>query len=197
MVKSTFFLSLSLALTLSLLAFEKLPSEYQVVYGSPNAPIHVTEYFSLSCAKCIEGFRKDFPILKEAYIQNQQVHWRFHLNPADILTLQAMVCLEQLSPSEKRIFWEVVIDMMKTPEEGIAIMKIAMETLGKPTPKLGDPAYLKSTTSFKAAYRYLKQPGIIQDLPTVEINGKLYDEFPSRKFLEKQFSSLSSSKESP
>lgn len=178
-----------LVLGFSLSAFEKIPPQYQVTYGSPTAPIQVTEYFSLSCLKCLEGFKKDFKDLKEKYITSQKVYWVFHVNPADLLTLQAMVCLEKLSQHEKRIFWEVVLDTLNDPSEGSAIMQIAMETLGKPISQLQDISYLQNTASFKAAFKYLKQPDIIKDLPTVEINGKLHDEFPSRQFLEKQLSS--------
>lgn len=101
-----------------------------------------------------------------------------------------MVCLEKLSQKEKRIFWEVVLDTLDNPSEGATLMQIAMETLGKPIPQLQDISYLQTTPTFKAAFGYLKQPDIITDLPTVEINGVLHDEFPTRKFLEKQLSSL-------
>lgn len=171
-------------------AFEKLPSQYLVAYGNPQAPIQVTEYFSLSCAKCIENFRKDFKALKERYIDTQKAYWVFHLNPADLLTLQAMVCLENLSLEEKKIFWEVVLDTLENPSDGCLIMQIAMETMGKPLSQLKDPSYLQMTSSFKNAYHYLKQPGLVTELPTVEINGKIYDAFPHRQFVEKQLSSL-------
>ena len=69
-------------------------------------------------------------------------------------------------------------------------MEIAMEALGKSNSKLTDLAYLKNTASFKSAYEYLKQKDIVKEIPTIEINGKLHDEFPNRKFLEKQFASF-------
>jgi len=187
---SRFFFSIFfLMISFSLSAFEKIPPQYQVTYGSPTAPIQVIEYFSLSCFKCLQGFKKDFKDLKEKYINSQKVYWVFHLNPADLLTLQAMVCLEKLSSQEKRIFWEVVLDMLDDPSKGVLIMQIAMETFGKPISQLQDISYLQNTASFKDAFKYLKQPDIVKDLPTVEINGKLHDEFPSRQFLEKQLSS--------
>jgi hypothetical protein len=177
-------------------AFEKIPSQYHVTYGSPSAPIQVTEYFSLSCLKCLVSYRRDFKDLKAKYIDANNVYWTFHLNPADLLTLQAMVCLEKLSLKEKRIFWEVVLDTLDNPSEGATLMQIAMETLGKPIPQLQDISYLQSTSTFKAAFGYLKQSNIVTDLPTVEINGVLHDEFPTRKFLEKQLSFLTPNRKS-
>ena len=76
-------------------------------------------------------------------------------------------------------------------------MQIAMETLGSPQPQLEDLSYLKNTDSFKNALRYLKQADVIKEIPTVEINGKIYDEFPSRKFLGKQFDSLLMNRSQP
>ena len=181
-----------LTFSCSLFGFEKLPSNYQIAYGNPKAPIQVTEYFSLSCPKCLESFRNDFSDLKRNYIDSQKVYWVFHLNPADLLTLQAMVCLEKLSSEEKKIFWEVLIDALNDPSKGCIIMQIALEALGKPSPQLQDLSFLQNTPSFQSAYKYLKQPDIIKELPTLEINGKIHDEFPSRKFIEKQLNFLTS-----
>lgn len=183
--------ALFLITALSLSAFEKLPSHYQISYGNPQAPIQITEYFSLSCPKCLEIFRKDFEDFRRNYIDSQKVHWIFHLNPADLLTLQAMVCLEKLSLEEKRIFLEVIIDTLEDPAKGSIAMQIAMETFGKPIPQLQELSYLEKTSSFQSAYKYLKQSDVIRELPTVEINGKVHKEFPNRKFIEHQLSILS------
>lgn len=196
MAKRCIFLSLVLC-NFTLSAFEKLPSRYQVSYGNPDAPIHVTEYFSLSCPKCLESFRRDFKSLREKYIDSQKVYWAFHVIPADVLSLQAMVCLEQLPQKDKRIFWEVLLDTLDDLSEGALIMQISMEKLGNPNPELGDLSYLKSTESFQTAYRYLKQSDTIKELPTIEINGKIYDEFPTRKFIEKQLTSLLTNRTRP
>jgi len=190
MGKQLFFLASFWSFLCPLTAFEKLPPQYQVAYGNPKAPVQVVEYFSLSCLKCLESFRKDFQELREKYIETQKVYWVFHLHPADLLTLQSMVCLEKLSPTEKRIFWDVVIDSLENPSEGSTIMQIAMETFQKPIPQLQELSYLKNTHGFQAAYKYLKQTDVISELPTLEINGKVYDEFPHRKFIEKQLGSL-------
>lgn len=197
MVKTLFFLAAFGCFGGAVHAFEKLPQQYQVTYGNPKASVHIMEYFSLSCLKCLESFRKDFKTIKEKYIDSQNVYWVFHLHPADLLTLQSMICLEKLSPTEKRIFWEVLIETLEKPSEGCTIMQTAMEALGKPISQLQDLSYIKTTESFLSAYKYLKQTDVICDLPTLEINGKIYDEFPHRKFIEKQISSLTNPQANP
>lgn len=173
-----------------LIAMEKLPAQYLIAYGNPSAPIKVVEYYSLSCPKCLESIKKDFPELKKNYIASKNVFWIFHPHPADRLTLQAMICFEQLSDEEKRIFWEVVVENIEKPTDGCFIMQTAMEAFGKPIPHLSETKFLKETPSFKTAFTFLKQQNIVTELPTVEINEKIYEEFPSRKFLEAKFSSL-------
>ena len=173
-------------------AFEKIPSQYWVEYGNSTASIQVVEYFSLSCPKCLDGFIKDFTEQKEKYIKSGKVRWIFHPHPADILTLQAMVCLEILSTDEKRVFWEVIVEHLKTSgyQQGAQIMQVAMETFRKPVPDLRNLTYLENSTSFKTAFTYLKQPDVIRELPTIEINRKIFDEFPSHKFIDKQLTPL-------
>ena len=190
MGKKLLFLAIFGCMMGPLSAFEKLPNQYQVTYGNPKASIQVVEYFSLSCLKCLESFRKDFKELREKYIDTQKVYWVFHLHPADLLTLQSMMCLEKLSLAEKRIFWEVVIESLEKPSEGSTVIQIAMETFGKPISQLHDLSYIKNTDSFLSAYKYLKQTDVISELPTIEINGKVYNEFPNRKFIEKQIGFL-------
>lgn len=172
-----------------LVGFERLPAVYQISYGSLDAPLRVVEYLSLSCPKCLDAWNT-FKTLRPRYVASHQVHWTFHLHPADMLTLQALVCLHELPPTDRTLFFEVLLDTLEDPTEGCLHMQIAMEALGKPLPELDRIPYLKTTESFKTACTYLKQPDVVTELPTVEINGTLYDAFPNLKFLEKQFTAL-------
>lgn len=169
---------------------EKMPLTYQISYGDPKAPIHITEYFSLSCPKCIKCFLKDFKKLNDRYIKTGHVYFRFHPHPADLLTLQAMVCLEKLEPPDKIIFWEVFIERLKDLSEGCQVMQFTMDALEKPLPLLNQLDYLEKTHAFNMAYHYLSQRNIVREVPTVEINGTIYDEFPHFRFIEKKIKSL-------
>jgi len=197
MGKNKLFLVILIATCYQLFAFEKLPNQHLISYGNENAPLQVTEYVSLSCPKCLELFRKDFKALQSKHVSTQNVRWIFHPHPADLLTLQAMVCLEQLSPKEKTILWEVLMNNLTRPSDGCFILQTAMETFGKPILKLDNLEFLEKTSAFSTAYKYLKQPDIVKELPTVEINGVIYEEFPNRKFLDKKISSLISQRIDP
>lgn len=180
----------SLSLHTGAFAFEKLPSIYQIPFGNPKAPIRIVEYFSLSCPKCIDSYKKDFKPLRQKYVNSEEVLWTFHPHPADLLTLQAMVCLEKLSWLEKRIFLETLMENLDGKIEGDQLLLLIMDTLGKPISNLDQPANLKNSAVFEFAQDFLKQKDVVQDFPTVEINGRVYDDFPSKKFIEKTLSAL-------
>ena len=52
-------------------SFEKLHPKYCISYGDPSAEVHVTEYFSFSCLKCIDLFNQDFSEIKRKYIDTK------------------------------------------------------------------------------------------------------------------------------
>lgn len=187
----------SLALHTAAFGFEKLPSTYQIAFGNPKASIHVVEYFSLSCHKCIESFKKDFKVLREKYVDSEDVLWTFHPHPGDLPTLKAMICLEKLSPKEKKIFLEVLMENFEQDSEDNLLMPLVMETLGKPVPELDQLDSLKNSAAFKFAHDFLRQKDAVQEFPTVEINGKIFDDFPTRKFMEKTLNALVTVKRIP
>lgn len=101
----TFLLPACLFLFSHVFSMEKLPSEYLVKYGDPQAETKIIEYFSLSCPDCIKCFIHEFKPIQKEFIDTRKASWAFHPNPADLLTLQAMVCLEKLTEKEKLRFW--------------------------------------------------------------------------------------------
>ena len=166
--------------------FQKLPSAYTISYGDPQAPIHVVEYFSFSCPQCLALLKKEFPHVQEKYINPGKVYWSFHPDPADLLTLQAMICLESLSQGDKQLLLEETARHLKPHSlgKGCFLLQEIMKGLGKPLPDLYDLKWIEKTQAFQKAYTYLSQKQVPSDLPTVEINGKVYKEFPSLKVID-------------
>ena len=164
-------------------AFEKLPAKYQIFYGNSDAKVQIVEYFSLSCPKCFEFFTEEFPSIREKYIKTGEIGWAFHPDPADLLTLQAMVCLEQLTPKQKTIFLEALIKNLleMKRKHGCLLMQGAMEVFQRPVPELENMEFLAKTEAFQAAFQFLKQEDVIQSIPTLEINGKICEEYPTAK----------------
>ena len=178
---------------------EKLPSEYLVKYGDPQAETKIIEYFSLSCPDCIKCFIHEFKPIQKEFIDTRKASWAFHPNPADLLTLQAMVCLEKLTEKEKITFLETVIETLYGQKvfeaiNATSILQITMQALGKPIQNLNELEGIKTTKAYQNARLYLKQPDFVQDIPTVEINGKIYDAFPDTKFIKKHLENLAKQK---
>ena len=168
-------------------SFEKLGSTYTVSYGDQSAPIQMTEYFSFSCPKCLEFIRRDFPTIQSKYIDTGKVFWTFHPDPADILTLQTMVCFELLDNLEKQSLIEKLAGgiRVRSFKKACFMMQEEMNALGKPIPTLHDLSFLEKTEAFNRAYAYLKQTNVPSELPTIEANGILYQEFPSREWIDR------------
>jgi hypothetical protein len=166
-------LALCCSLASSLFAFDKLPSDYLVTYGSEDAKLTIIQYYSFTCPHCIALFRKEFQKIKEHYIEPKNVYWVFHPVPMDLLTVQAMDCLSKLSERDKKIFLEAVLEevIIDNPKLSANFLQKAMEIFENPIPKLQDKDYLSNTTAFTAAFHFLKQDDSIEVIPSVEVNG--------------------------
>ncbi len=152
---------------------EKLPTSYLVTFGEENAPIKITEYFSFICPYCLKLFREEFPTIKRDYIDTGMVQWTFHPVPMDLVTIQAMDCLEKLSVPEKRAFLQVFLEEAEygNPDFCTAILKKGMEILQKPVGRLNEQNYLENTPAFSEAYRYVSSAKAVEAVPSVEVNG--------------------------
>jgi hypothetical protein len=168
--------------------FKNIPSEYCISFGNPQAEIKVVEYFSLSCSKCIALLKRDFPHFREKYIDTEEVFWVLHPDPADILTLQLMECLEKLSEKEKRTFFEYLLETLpKRPSKKTVLkMQQVLEEWGRPLPYLHDLSFLEKTKSFQVAFAYVKQDDAPKEIPTISINGHLKEDFPTFSFVEEE-----------
>lgn len=154
--------------SVSLFAFEKLDTKYQIHMGDPDAPVKVVEYFSLSCPTCLEWFLSDFEGIQRDYLDTHRVSWTFHPVPADLRTLQLMVSLAEKRAEEKPQF-------LREEFERIA-KSLQRESY--------DMEALVKNQAFQDAICFLKQEDVITLLPTLEIDGKIYDEIPTRKSLD-------------
>ncbi len=175
-----------------LLSFEKLSPVYQVSYGNVESPVQIVLYFSLSCKSCLSLLKHDFPLIKKQYLDTGKIGWTFHIDPVDTLTFQAMVCLKELNTEEKKIFFETIAQVIeaKNLPAGGKILQITMEELGHPMPDLMDLRFLKETKAFQDVSVFLKQKDVVTDLPTLEINGVLYEEYPNCTFIKRKIELL-------
>lgn len=156
-------------------AFEKLPEHYTLSLGSKNAQHTVTEYFSLSCPLCLRLLKKEFKEIYQAYIQTKKIHWTFHPDPADLSTLQLMVCLERLPPSKKwSFFWEAIQTIKPNhPSQNTFLLQELSKQFGLDLPLLHDIKWLESTKAFQEALKYTKQADAPTEIPIIAFNGTL------------------------
>lgn len=138
---------------------EKLDPDYLINFGNSQSSIKVVQYFSFTCPHCIGLFRKDFQEFREKYLDEGILSCTFHPVPMDLLTVQAMDCLEKLSEKEKRIFLTALLEVMpiEDPTTVVQFMQKAMEIFDKAVPDLQDKDYLSKTRAFKDAFHFLKQ----------------------------------------
>ena len=162
----------SLLLCSHIFAFEKLPSDYLVSYGSRDAPI-IIQYYSFTCPHCVAHFRNEFQKIKENYIESGKILWIFHPVPMDLLTVQAMECLKKLSEREKKIFLEAILEEVVIDDSKLSasFLQKAMEILGKPIQELQNKDYLSETDAFVDAFHFLKQEDTVDVIPSIEVNG--------------------------
>lgn len=173
---------------LSCYGFERIEETYCIPYGNPTAPLKIREYYSFSCPKCLDLYQKEFTKIKSEYIDTGKVYWIFHPDPVDLSTLKAMDCLSRLDSKQKRLFFESLFEAMRpsTLHKAPKLMKKAMEYFKKPISKLEELKYLETTLAFQAAFEFLKQNPPIHAVPTIEIEGEIFEEMPTLAFIHEQ-----------
>jgi len=164
----------------------RLEPKYTIGYGNPKAPIHIVEYFSFGCAPCLRCFAEDFEGIRSTYMDTGRVYWVMHPYPVDLITVQAMVCLEALSEVQKRVFLEaVLLEHYRSPEFGVLkLMTAAMDVFKVQIPDVTDGVVLQSTPAFKAAFSYQQAKPTFTGTPTLSLNGTIIDEFPTRTVID-------------
>jgi len=180
-----FFLS---ATSTQVLSFEKLDETYQIQFGSPEAKVHVTEYFSFSCPKCMKFIRESFSEIEERYTNCGSILWSFHPDPADIITVKAMIYMERMTQPQKQLFLKTIAEFLNNRTMGQAdkLMKNIAIELGIDIQGIDSLLEIKETKAFHAAYDYVKQEECVSEVPTIEINGSIYNEYPNMTFIEKK-----------
>ena len=167
-------------------SLEKLSSDYFITFGESESKVQIVQYFSFMCPHCLGLFRKDFQEIKREYIDSGKISWIFHPVPMDLLTVQAMDCLEKLSEKEKRIFLQAILEVMPLDDSTLSLsyMQKAMEIFNQPLPDLKEKEYLSKTRAFQEAFHFINQKEKIDAVPAIEINGELFlREIPSQEFM--------------
>lgn len=169
----------------NLSAFEKLPQDYLVIFGSEEAPIEIVQYYSMSCPHCIQMFNSDFPRVKEEFIDSGKLRYVFHPVPMDLTTVQFMCCMENLEVSKKELFLSVMLEevSLDNADFNVVLMKKAVELLGHPVKELDQDEYIKKSKAFQAASTFIMQEDSLTTVPSIEVGGKVIEKTPDYSYI--------------
>lgn len=123
-----------------------------IVYGEQNAPHTITSFFDIGCPHCSIFFKKQFPIIKNAWVNNQQLKVVFKPHPIHLETLSFISCCKDLTNLQKIILLENLMNIENpntdTLCDTIALFQHAHRLY---TPSTGIPHELLPTTTHESA----------------------------------------------
>ncbi len=96
-------------------------------YGSPQAPVTVIEYASLTCHRCRDFHLKTWPAVKAKYVDTGKVQFVFREFPLNALDAGGFM-LARCSGEKK---WSAVVDMLYRADDAWAHAPDPLEGLGK------------------------------------------------------------------
>ena len=112
--------------------------------GSPNAPVTIIEYASLTCSHCATFHNTTFPELKKNYIDTGKVRFSIREFPLDPLALAGFM-LARCSGNDKR---EAMIDLLFAQQQNWAFRDKPLDALTAMTRQTG-----MSQQTFEACLR--------------------------------------------
>lgn len=83
----------------------------QLVYGKPDAPVKMVEYFSLSCPHCAQFYKESQPKLIEKYIDTGKVYYQKRFFPHNAPGLGATALMQCVTEDKKTEFMAALFNM--------------------------------------------------------------------------------------
>jgi protein-disulfide isomerase len=166
-----------------------------MVLGSANAPVTITEYSSMSCPHCAAFGENVFPMLRTKYIDTGKVRFVFREFPLDIKAAAASMLARCIANGDAEKFFETVQllfqQQQQLMEQASTTLKVigkragmseqAVETCGKDQTLLD-----KLAADQRFAYEVIK----VDSTPTFFVNGERLKGAMSFEELEEKIQSL-------
>lgn len=99
--------------------------ECAIIYGYDWAPHTLTSFFDIGCPHCSAFFKEQFPIIKNAWVNNQQLKVVFKPNPLHPETISFMSCCKNLTNLQKIMLLESLMEI-EEPNSDIVCDTIAI-----------------------------------------------------------------------
>jgi protein-disulfide isomerase len=102
-----------------------------IVIGSPDAPITLTEYTSMTCPHCAAFAQNVFPMLRSKYIDSGKVRFVFREFPLDIKAAAASILARCIGNGDSEKYLGAVEIMFKLQDRLLAQTKDTLLYVGK------------------------------------------------------------------
>ena len=98
--------------------------------GSPDAPLKMIEFFSLTCPHCAHFHLEVFPRIHKDWIQTEKLQWEMWHFPLDNTALRAAALAECFSGDSFFAFVELLLEQQKkwAPKPQEALPLLALQT---------------------------------------------------------------------
>ena len=102
-----------------------------IVIGSPNAPITIPEYASMSCSHCAAFGENVFPMLRTKYIDTGKVRFVFREFPLDIKAATASMLARCIGKGDSEKAFGAIETLFKLQERLVTQTKETLLFVGK------------------------------------------------------------------
>ena len=102
-----------------------------IAIGSPNAPVTITEYASMSCSHCAAFGENVFPMLRSKYIDTGKVRFVFREFPLDVAAAAASMLARCIADGDAEKYFDAVRLLFQQQEALMAQTKNTLLLIGK------------------------------------------------------------------
>lgn len=140
---------------------------YSITYGPHDAPHELEVFFDVGCTRCSTFFLEDFPLIKQVWVDSEQLKVIFKPYPLHQETIVFMACCDGLAETHRNLFFEILMGIDKPTTDSICSV---MEMLACPF-QLETPSVLEEAARLTSAYQFDVLPMLFFDAwPVSEID---------------------------
>jgi protein-disulfide isomerase len=158
-----------------------------IVQGSPDAPVTIIEYASMTCSHCAAFQAETLPKLKEKYVDTGKVKLILREYPLDPLAAAASMLARCAGPDRRT----AIVDMLYAQQKSWAFVDTPLESLAATVKQAGISqadfeACLKNSELLAKVYdtrKHANEAFKVSSTPTFFINGQMLNgEQPIEEF---------------
>ncbi|WP_225118045.1 DsbA family protein [Bradyrhizobium sp. BRP22] len=166
-----------------------------IAIGSPNAPVTITEYASMTCPHCAAFGENVFPMLRSKYIDTGKVRFVFREFPLDIKAVAASMLVRCIGKDDAEKHFAVIETLFKQQARLMDQTKDTLFLVGKLNGMSEQEVESCETDQalldkIAADQRYAMQTLNVDATPTFFVNGERWKGAMSYEELEAKLKTL-------